>query len=248
MKRLAVALQKHLISRSSGRAESQPACTLNGDADGERVAAASSASAEAPAGSSLRHLHLDANGLSSEACRAIRAAIRDGPCLDELSLSRNPLGPEGVARMAVGNVACLRLAGVQAGPAGATAVARALRSSRCRIACLDLADNAIGPEGARAIGDALPRCLTLRELSLERNGLGEAGARELVERAASGGGCALEVLGLKGNDVGPAGAEALAASLAGAFGALTSLDIQASTPPAWSLTGVRSVWVTADAG
>lgn len=246
MKRIAVALLKH-----RGKPTERPdSPTGDADVDGEAEAgagapgsagagagasatSAAAATAEPLVGGSLRSLHLDRNGLTSEACRALRAALRDGPFLDELSLCGNPLGPEGLAtlRLALGGMASLRLAGVQAGPAGAAEVARGLRSSRCKLARLDLSSNAISREGAHALGDALPLCPTLRELELEANGLEEAGARELAGRAAAGGGCALEALGLKGNALGPLGAEALAASLAAAFGSLTSLNLHVRCSP-----------------
>lgn len=240
MKKLAVALLRHRGRSPAGMKAASPIEGLHADPDGDDGATTAAEGSSlfnggsGGNGGSLCSLRLDGNGLSAEACRALRAALRDGPSsLLELSLGGNPLGPAGLAtlRLALGSVSYLRLPKVAAGPAGAAEVARALRSPpRCRLASLDLSGNPLSAEGARSLGEALPKCPTLRELQLEATGLEATGARELVERAAAGGGCTVETLGLRGNGLGPAGAEALAASLSAAFGSLTSLNLYVRNP------------------
>jgi len=98
--------------------------------------------------------------------------------------------------------------------AGVQLVAKLLRGP-CVLASLSLADNRADERPGRFLGKALRGNLSLTELNLRLNGLGDAGAAALLECLAepNAGGCALTTLNLSSNHCGSATAAALASLL-----------------------------------
>ena len=135
--------------------------------------------------------------------------------MQELSLSLNKIGDEGLAVLAdalplCSNLNLLNLKGNQIGAEGAKALAEVL--PHCpSLQELNLCSNKIRVEGAKALAAALPLCPNLQELSLSHNQIGDEGAKALAEVLPH---CPnLQELSLSLNKIGDEGARALAAAL-----------------------------------
>lgn len=210
-----------------------------GTAGAARVLPAAAASPHAA------HLLLGTNAIGDAGARTVAGALTPGHGLRTLYLGCNRIGPEGTTALAEAlaqddTVHALWLKRNPVGDEGARALARTLRANST-LRTLDLVNTGIGADGLRAVlaaltdrprplerlflggngltADAAPLLAALiseagvRELYLPANHLGDEGAAVLA-RAADDPARPVR-LGLGGNGIGPAGARALADSLAG---------------------------------
>ena len=90
---------------------------------------------------------------------------------------------------------------------------------------LDLSNNPLGVNGSRAIGEALALNTSLQEVAMRSVGLGPGGASNLSRLGIARNCGMLATLDLCRNNIGDAGAAALAASLKANPAAITSLDL-----------------------
>ena len=123
--------------------------------------------------------------------------------------SRNPMGPKFQPHL--DGCKTLHLYGAMLGDEGATVLAEALRGHR-DLKNLYLSSNNIGDVGARAIADALRSNRVITTLYLSGNLITNEGARALGDALSKG---ALIELYLGQNQIGDAGAFAMAAALRG---------------------------------
>ncbi len=203
--------------------------------DNDLRAEGAAAIAGSPALGGLEVLRLARNGIGSDGAGAL-AVSRTLTSLAELDLAGNGIGPGGAAALAlcpnVSRLHTLRLGanalgrqgiellvasnrftalerlditGNQIGASGAMALAASPFARRVKT--LDVADNQLGDAGLAALLGATPFA-GLRALGLARNEL-TAGGMTLVAGAPP----ELESLELAGNDIGTAGAGALAQAL-----------------------------------
>ena len=125
-------------------------------------------------------------GLDAEAMRRLAAGRM--PRLDSLTLTRNLLGPQGAMALAdggvIGGLSYLCLEYCEVGDEGAMAVASA-EGLRGKQAWLSLDGNGITDAGARALARS-PYLGKVRMLSLKANDLSDAAKQELRERFGEG--------------------------------------------------------------
>ena len=204
--------------------------------------------------SSLKNLNLNWNRLDKveEAAFSIVRAVKQQDTVEVLGLAGSCIGPAGAAEVAdyisfSSALTSLDLTLTLIGASGAKALAGALKVSSAlknlNLACnkidvegakalagalgssalkkLDLSFNKIDAEGASALGQGLRDNNTLQELDLTCCCIGAAGAQGLAEGLFSS---ALTDLELSSNEIGPAGAAALAGALKVNF-ALTNLNL-----------------------
>jgi hypothetical protein len=150
-----------------------------------------------------------------------------------LWLKRNPVGDEGVARLAAAltenpAIRTLDLVNVGMTAAGLRVLAGALAARPARLQRLFLGGNGFGPEVVPVLGTLIHEA-GIRELYLAANHLGDTGVAALAELAE---GMPL-TLGLGGNGLTATGAGALARH----FGAWTALDL--ARPPSERSLGAR---------
>ena len=144
---------------------------------------------------SLEVLCLSHNACQSEGMMTLALALRSmhNHALRELDVSANDIGDVGVAAL------CSGLSAPSA-------------KGKSGLLVLHLSQNSISATGAIAISDALER-LPLRELYLDRNGLGPNGARHLARAIELAPDSRLEILSLSETGLLDEGVEALAVAL-----------------------------------
>jgi hypothetical protein len=157
--------------------------------------------------STLQELHLPFAGLGDLHGATLAAALT--PSLTFLDLAHNQLGPAGAAALAAAlpglpQLTTLRLSGNPFETAGVVALAPALPAT---LRVLELGCR-MGDAGAAALGPFLPRLRALTHVDFSNNGLTDAGLRDLLPNLPE----TLRELQLDGNPFGPAGAEAIAAA------------------------------------
>lgn len=191
--------------------------------------------AGSPALGSLAVLRLSRNGIGSDGAGAL-AVSRTLTSLAELDLAGNGIGPGGAAALALcTNVTRLRVLRLAANALGRQGIELLVASNRfVALEELDVAANQIGASGAMALS-ASPFARRVKVLEVADNQLGDAGvaallgaphfaglrslglARNDVTAAGmmlvTGAPPELERLDLGGNDVGAAGARALAQAI-----------------------------------
>lgn len=177
--------------------------------------------AASPSLAPLTVLDLRENEIEEWGLRELARAPHAG-VLRVLDLSRNRLGASGVEallrRAMLPALKVLRLNGSRLGGAGAQTLvtARFYRpdtgeaSLVDRLTTIEIADCDLGPTGAEALGGNCPAGLT--ELDLGRNRLGAGGVWALLTREGWRRLGQVQRLDLSGNDMGPAGAEAVVQS------------------------------------
>lgn len=184
---------------------------------------------------SLRHLNLEAKGLSAAGCASLAAAMAarsggGGGGLHELLLGQNSLGGAGLAALLEGcGGACssVRLLDLTAcgleGADGVQPLAAALKQGALpSLRVLRVDGNELGAEGAAALAPSLGSsgAARLQQLHMQRCSLGPQGAASLTAALPGG----LAVLDMGGNALSCQGGAALAAALAaGAAPQLSSL-------------------------
>jgi Ran GTPase-activating protein (RanGAP) involved in mRNA processing and transport len=126
------------------------------------------------------------------------------------ALSRNPRS----------RMTSLNLSDNAIGPAGATALADAMRLNST-IMALDIGRNEIGAIGARSIASALRTNTTLTDLDLRFNTIENRGAENIASALRTNE--SLRTLRLTGNGIGPRGVKALAGALGEKNATLTEL-------------------------
>ncbi|WP_228040053.1 ribonuclease inhibitor [Streptomyces chromofuscus] len=199
-------------------------------------------------------LDLCKQALGPHGALALAAALSEGPSsVRHLLLGTDALGDAGAAAAAgtgASGVETLYLGcnGITAG--GACRIADRLRASPQVVTGVWLKRNPLGGGGGRAAAELLDSARSLRTLDLVQTGLDAAGAAELADAlltaagdgregarlrtapdasggtGAPGGGRRIERLFVGGNPLGAAGAEALAAVVAG--GAVGELYVSAA--------------------
>lgn len=146
-------------------------------------------------------------------------------CCQDFVLTRHPLGNLGCAvacgflRPGARRIQVIKLLECEIGDGGASALAQLLNGGPAKDVSMSLRDltlsaNRIGDLGATAIAEALPTCDALERLLIDRNRISDVGARTLSARLPRSNLREL-VLGshLGGNPLGPGGAEALSEAL-----------------------------------
>lgn len=169
--------------------------------DGALGCEGAAALARGLAGGGLRRWTLEGKGLKGPGVEAIAAAISQHDWgLEELLLSDNPIGDEGVAFLssALGQLRALELRAAQVTAVGAAWLADGLGQAP-RLERLALGGNpgALDAAACAALGDALRLHPALQELGLGGCGVGDAGLAALadgLQRAP-----ALRELDLSGN-------------------------------------------------
>ena len=211
--------------------------------DSPPPASASSSSSEKESSSSngIQVVDFGNNSLTSAGAAPL-ARLLAGRTLRELNLYMNELGDAGAALLSKAlkgdsRLRSLDIGGNGVGPDGAKALADALAGNRT-LSSLELGYNPIGPSGAAALAGALKHSSRVKTLKLgwcKLGGRPEEGGSVLRERKQDGSGAnaaadllmycpSLTTLDLRGNELGPAGAAAVAR-------ALRELD-SSSSPPA----------------
>jgi len=190
---------------------------------------------------SLTSLILWGNDIGNEGAKAVADALRVNDSLTSLSLQNNDLDAEGASAIVVAlrvnsSLASLNLKGNSVGAGGAAAIANAL-GDNASLTSLNLAstqlcgldfkgDGTYTAEGIKAVADALRVSASLTFIDMERNRLGDKGAKVIgsalkgMEMRAS-----LTSLNLQQNIIGAEGATAIADALR-ANGLLKSLDLR----------------------
>jgi len=163
--------------------------------------------------STLQELHLPFAGLGDVHGATLAAALT--PSLTFLDLTHNQMGPAGAAALAAAlprlpQLTTLRLSGNPFEAAGVAALAPALPAT---LRALELGCR-MGDAGAAALGPFLPPLRDLTRVDFSYNGLTDAGLRDLLPNLPE----TLRELQLDGNPFGPAGAREVAAALQGLRG------------------------------
>jgi Ran GTPase-activating protein (RanGAP) involved in mRNA processing and transport len=184
---------------------------------------------ESPDGG-IRVVDFGNNGLTAAAAAPL-ARLLAGRTLRELSLYMNELGDAGAATLSKAlkgdaRLRSLDLGGNGVGPDGARALADALAGNRT-LSSLELGYNPIGPSGAAALAGALKHSSRVKTLKLgwcKLGGKPDEGGSVLRVRKQDGSGAnaaadllmyctSLTTLDLRGNELGPGGAAAVARAL-----------------------------------
>jgi hypothetical protein len=168
-------------------------------------------------------------------CCSCSTCLAASPHLVELDLRRNNIGPAGCRDLLL----CCA-AGGQGGGGGGGAPRLALF-----LETLSLCGNSIGDQGAEAVAQFLRRSRALKVLRLGANRIGAAGAAALARAIAAAEHMRLEELVLDWNELGDAGALALAAGWAESASALVSSN---SSGSASSKRGVGAARAGAESG
>jgi NLR family CARD domain-containing protein 3 len=127
-------------------------------------------------------------GMTLDEGKCLARLLQQNDKLEELYLSENHLGDEGVKHLSGG-----------------------LQQNQT-LQVLDIRSNEIGPEGALAISSVLPQARSLKNLCFAMNDIGDVGAAALAQWLKDDT-CTLEELDLSENDIGENGASALATML-----------------------------------
>jgi Ran GTPase-activating protein (RanGAP) involved in mRNA processing and transport len=146
------------------------------------------------ASQTLRHLYLDANGLTAQSAPVIARCLTNGPPLRSLFLSCNRFGEEGIRLLAPALAANtslerLSLAANRLTPTSAAILAEALRDHPTLLhldlgymrgtGALGEAGNFLGDEGAKHIATLIAQNRTLRSIDLLHNDIGQVGLQAL---------------------------------------------------------------------
>lgn len=220
--------------RGTNKAVAPPASTRQNPADPMNALAFTRAFHPRASGGGLGAL-LDGgdggeSGSGGGKCAGGRGDSSHRGCITSLGLPYARLHPrtvEELAAYAISSLTSLDLSYCYVGPAGAAALARALKGDRGEsyvthgrgsrsLRSLKLLHNAVGNSGARALSEALRnnRCLTF--LSLASNGIGSVGGRALAAVVGHSG-SALAYLDVGDNPLGEdASRQLVAAAMAGA--------------------------------
>jgi NLR family CARD domain-containing protein 3 len=167
--------------------------------------------------SSLCHLDVRSNYITSTGALSIQGLIVNSQNLKSLNISDNDLGNIGVTALTRGlqqsstcHLCRLDVNSNNITSVGAISVAAMLRVNKS-LEELNLSFNNIGDEGAMTIATALQINTTLRCLSLRRNGIGNIGAQSIAKTLPHM--TALKELILSKNDFDHIGASALLCGL-----------------------------------
>lgn len=138
----------------------------------------------------LRHLNLTRTELTSEGAIYLAHLLKYSYTLEELVVSRNKIGLDGVVELCLGledsrdeNGSALRRLDLDMNDLDDRAAIRLAEMLRGNdvLKTLSLVDNGIRNEGAAALADSLHSNLTLRHLDLERNQIRDPGAIALAK-------------------------------------------------------------------
>jgi uncharacterized protein (TIGR02996 family) len=157
----------------------------------------------------LKKLDLSGTRLTAPALATLAASAAVGT-VDDLDLSDNNLGAEGVAALGAGKLSALRvlhLLRTRPQEDGVAALARAALFSELR--SLSLGENNLGPAAAIEIANPPAATIQLRVLDLRDNRIGDRGAAALAKSPHLAN---LIHLDLAGSRIGDTGAKALADS------------------------------------
>lgn len=181
-------------------------------------------------GGGIRVVDFGNNSLTSDGAAPL-AELLANRTLRELNLYMNELGDAGATVLSKAlkgdrTLRSLDLGGNAVGPDGARALADALSGNRT-LHSLELGYNPIGPQGAAALAGALKHSSRVKTLKLgwcKLGGKPDEGGSVLRERKQDGSGAnaaadllmycpSLTTLDLRGNELGPGGAAAVARAL-----------------------------------
>lgn len=134
----------------------------------------------------ISKLRLKSNHLNRFGAKCIGSALRNCPCLTELSVPGNCLGAEGVCDICDGAQSCPKISAIDVhrnncGDSGAECIARLIENHPC-IERIRASNNSMRHGGSRIAQALLSKPSLLREIDLLRNSLVDA--KEVV-RAAS---------------------------------------------------------------
>ena len=196
----------------------------------EREGGGASSSGGGGGGGGIRVVDFGNNSLTSEGAGPL-AKLLSNRTLRELNLYMNELGDAGAGLLSKAlkgdrTLRSLDLGGNGVGPDGARALADALAGNRT-LSSLELGYNPIGPSGAAALAGALKHSSRVKTLKLgwcKLGGKPDEGGSVLRERKQDGSGAnaaadllmycpSLTTLDLRGNELGPGGAAAVARAL-----------------------------------
>ncbi|MBT2405188.1 MULTISPECIES: gala protein [unclassified Streptomyces] len=166
----------------------------------------------------LHTLYLGCNRIGPDGVTALAGALADDTTVRALWLKRNPVFEDGARTLAAllrrnSTLRTLDLVNTGIGPEGVRILLDALTRREAPLERLFLGGNGLTADTAPLLA-ALIREAGVRELYLPANHLGDEGAAILAAAAAADPDRPVR-LGLGGNGIGPAGAQALADALGG---------------------------------
>ena len=158
------------------------------------------------------------NAEATEGIEAVADMLDANRQINTVRLGENHLGPAHASVIAPAlrgksGLTVLLLDKNEIGAIGAKSLADALGASESHVTELDLASNSLGDEGAAAVGAALATSPSVAIISLEGNSIGPDGVSPSFHSALKIN-TQLERLVLRSNQVGSAGAVAMAGGLA----------------------------------
>jgi Ran GTPase-activating protein (RanGAP) involved in mRNA processing and transport len=164
-------------------------------------------------------LDLSGNRIKDEGARAVAGLLNSNDMLVHLGLKSNDIGPDGIVHLCDalhGNcsLTSLDLGGIRGinrnhvGGRGAEALGNLLATNAV-LHTLDVSSNGLGLEGCGLVAAGLAQNHALRRLYLSSNNVGPDGCRLLASVLQD---CRLELLDLRRNAIGDAGAAHIAAA------------------------------------